>query len=79
MSTSIEPLGVSPKTAWHLIGCGQTKGYEYLASGELESYLVGRARRITMPSIKKLVARLVAETNGYPIPADDEQSEKEAA
>lgn len=63
MSTSIEPIGVAPKVAWQMIGCGPTRGYEYLNAGELESYMVGRARRITTASIKSLVNRLIAQAN----------------
>ena len=53
----IEPLAVPPRVAWHLLGCGNTHGYELLAAGELESYLDGRSRRITMRSIKAYIAR----------------------
>src|SRR5262249_23422067 len=41
----IEPLAVSPRVAWHLLGCGNTHGYELLDAGELESYRDGRSRR----------------------------------
>lgn len=51
-----EPLAVSPKVAFMAIGCGVTKGYELIASGELEAFKLGRSTRITWDSVKRLVA-----------------------
>jgi excisionase family DNA binding protein len=59
--TTLEPLAVSPKEAWHLLGCGNSRGYDLLAAGELESYVDGRNRRITMRSIKSYIERRLAE------------------
>jgi excisionase family DNA binding protein len=56
----VEPLVVGPRIAWYLLGCGNTHGYELIAAGELESYLDGRSRRITMRSIKAYIARRLA-------------------
>jgi len=56
-----EPLGVPPKVAFGIIGCGITYGYQLLKSGELESYYLGRARRVTMDSIHRCVERRLAE------------------
>lgn len=56
----LEPLAVSPRQACVLLNIGVTRLYELLRGGELESYLDGRARRITMDSIRRRVARLVA-------------------
>jgi excisionase family DNA binding protein len=53
-------LVVRPKVAWEMLGCGNTRGYELLAAGELESYKDGRSRKITVASIKALVARRLA-------------------
>ena len=33
---SIGPLVVKPREAWQMLGCGNTRGYELLAAGELE-------------------------------------------
>lgn len=55
---NLEPLAVSPKQACLLLGVGTTRLYQLLASGELASYHEGRARRITMASIRSHVARL---------------------
>lgn len=53
----MEPLAVAPKDAFAAIGVGITKGYELLAQGELQSFKVGRATRITTASIRDFVAR----------------------
>ena len=55
-----DPLVVRPKVAWKMLACGNTRGYELLAAGELESYKDGRSRKITVASIKALVARRLA-------------------
>jgi hypothetical protein len=55
-----EPLVVRPKVAWKMLACGNTRGYELLAAGELESYKDGRSRKITVSSIKALIARRLA-------------------
>jgi len=67
----LEPLAVPPRVAWHLLGCGNTHGYELLAAGELDSFLDGRARKITMRSIKGYIARRLAAnraTTEAPLP-----------
>ncbi len=63
----VEPLVVKPRAAWKLLGCGNTRGYELLAAGELQSYKDGRSRKITVASIKAFVARqLAAATSQEP-------------
>jgi excisionase family DNA binding protein len=59
-ATDAEPLVVKPKVAWTMLGCGNTRGYELLAAGELDSYKDGRSRKITVASIKGYVARQLA-------------------
>ena len=53
-------LVVKPKVAWKMLACSNTRGYELLAAGELESYKEGRSRKITVASIKAFVARRLA-------------------
>ena len=55
-----EPLVVKPKVAWKMLACSNTRGYKLLAAGELESFKDGRSRKITVASIKALVARRLA-------------------
>jgi excisionase family DNA binding protein len=57
IAPNLAPLGVPPKQAWQVLGCSNSTGYELLAAGELESYTIGRARRITVESIRGYVAR----------------------
>jgi excisionase family DNA binding protein len=53
----VEPLAISPRQACRLLGIGNTRLYELIAAGELVSYHEGRARRITMASIRARHAR----------------------
>jgi hypothetical protein len=53
-AADLEPLVVKPKVAWKMLGCGNTRGYELLAAGELKSYKDGRSRKITVASIKSV-------------------------
>jgi AT hook motif len=57
-----EPLLVKPKVAWKMLGCGNTRGYQLLAMGELESFLDGRSRKITVESIRNYVARRLGKS-----------------
>jgi hypothetical protein len=50
-------LVVSPRVARRLLDTGNTRLYELLAAGELDSYREGRSRKITMESIRRLVRR----------------------
>ena len=59
-ANDLEPLVVKPKVAWKMLACSNTRGYELLAAGELESYKGGRSRKITVASIRALVARRLA-------------------
>lgn len=55
-----EPLLVRPRDAWRMLGCGNTRGYQLLAARELESFLDGRARKITVSSLHAYIARNLA-------------------
>jgi hypothetical protein len=52
-----EPLVVSPRRARRMLDCGNTRLYELLAARELESFKDGKSRKITVASIKRLIAR----------------------
>jgi excisionase family DNA binding protein len=56
----LEPMVVTPRQACLLLNVGNTRLYELIGRGELESYREGRARRITMRSIRNRIARLLA-------------------
>jgi hypothetical protein len=54
-------LVTSPNKAMRMLDCGRTRLYDLLAAGELESYLDGRMRKITIESIKAHVQRKLKE------------------
>jgi excisionase family DNA binding protein len=56
----VEPLVVKPKVAWKLLACSNTRGYELIAAGELESFRDGRSRKITVASIHRYIAQRLA-------------------
>jgi hypothetical protein len=58
------PLVVKPKTAWKMLACSNTRGYELLNAGELESFLDGRPRKITVESIRRYIARRLHPAEG---------------
>jgi hypothetical protein len=51
------PLVVKPKVAWKMLACSNTRGYELLTAGELDSFRDGRSRKITVESIRRYIAR----------------------
>jgi excisionase family DNA binding protein len=55
-----QPIVVSPAKACQLLDCGMTRIYALLAAGELQSYLDGRSRKITVDSIHDFVERRLA-------------------
>jgi hypothetical protein len=58
------PLVVKPKVAWKMLACSNTRGYELLAAGQLDSFLDGRSRKITVQSIHRYIAQRVASAQG---------------
>jgi hypothetical protein len=51
-----EPLVVSPRRARQMLDVGNTRLYELLNEKKLDSYLDGRARKITVASIHRYIA-----------------------
>jgi excisionase family DNA binding protein len=51
------PLVVKPRIAWKMLSCSNTRGYELLAAGELQSFRDGRSRKITVESIQQYIRR----------------------
>jgi excisionase family DNA binding protein len=50
-------LVTSPNKAMRILDCGRTRLYQLIDSGELETYLDGRSRKITLQSIHAYVKR----------------------
>lgn len=55
-----EPLVVRPRDACRLLSVGNTRLYELIGAGELDSYRDGRGRRITVESIRRYIDRRLA-------------------
>jgi hypothetical protein len=55
-----ERLVVSPRRARHMLDCGVTRLYDLLNAGEIESFLDGRSRKITVASIQAYIQRRLA-------------------
>ena len=65
---AIEPIVVRPRAARRMLGnCSHDELYRKIANGELESYLDGRRRLITVASIERDIARKLAAAaaNGF--------------
>jgi hypothetical protein len=56
-----ERLVVNPRRARQLLDTGNTRLYELLAAGELDSFHEGRSRKITVDSIHRFIERRLAE------------------
>src|SRR5580704_14309041 len=50
-------LVVRPRRACYVLDCGTTHLYDLLNDGELESFVRGRARWITVESIRRYIAK----------------------
>jgi hypothetical protein len=55
--SDVGPLVVKPKDARRMLNCGHTRLYELLGAGQLESFLDGRSRKITVESIRRYISR----------------------
>jgi hypothetical protein len=54
-------LVIRPKQAMHLLDCGHTRLYEMIGAGEVESFMDGGARKITVASIEAYIQRKLKE------------------
>jgi hypothetical protein len=57
------PLIVKPQEARRMLACSNTRLYELLAERELDSFLDGRSRKITVESIRRYIVRRLASTD----------------
>jgi excisionase family DNA binding protein len=58
--TAIQAIVVSPAEASRLLGASLSHVYVLMRRGEIQSYLDGRARRITVASIHRYIERQIA-------------------
>jgi excisionase family DNA binding protein len=63
-----EPLVVGPRGAARLMSCGLTRVYDLIEKGEIDSYLDGGSRKITISSIKARNERLLAAAQASQAP-----------
>lgn len=73
LGDDLERLALSPRQACQLLNVGITYLYDLINNDELESYLEGRARKITMRSIRarherQLAAAHLADVSEAPQP-----------
>jgi hypothetical protein len=61
------PLVVKPRTACIMLSCSHKRLYQLLSEGQLESFLNGRSRLITIASINLLIARGLAASAASPL------------
>lgn len=57
----LPPIGLSVERVAALLDCGTRFVWDLVRTGEVESFRLGRARRVTYTSVTDYVARLVAE------------------
>ena len=65
LSEDEKKLVTSVKTACFMLDCGPDRVYQLLNSGELESYLDGRSRKILVASLKDYIARRLAASKTF--------------
>jgi len=73
------PLAVPPREACLMLSVGMSRLYKLLRTGELESYLDGRARRITTASIHQRMARQIADSAEKWHPLNPQPSQRRKA
>jgi hypothetical protein len=56
-----KPLIVGMTKAEFLLDCGHDQIYDLIRAGELDSYIEGNRRKITMASIERLIAKRLAD------------------
>src|SRR5258708_2656858 len=57
---AVEPISVPTRVAWHMMGISNAHGYKLIEQGEVDSYLEGRVRKVTVASIRAYVERKLA-------------------
>jgi len=54
------PLLAKTREACRMLACGQTRLYELITTGELDSFIDGRLRKISIASIHRYIAKRLA-------------------
>ena len=61
---SIPPLVATPEEASSILRISRSAVYELLAQGQIDSFKVGRSRRIPLDALAEFVNRLTAAQRG---------------
>jgi hypothetical protein len=59
-----KPLVVGMTKAEHLLDAGTDKLYDLIKAGELDSYLDGNRRKVTIASIERYIQKQLAAASG---------------
>ena len=62
--TNVRPLVAGMTKTKTLLEAGTDQIYDLIKTGELDSYLEGNRRKITMESIERLIQKRLAAANG---------------
>jgi hypothetical protein len=73
-SVVIQPLAVKTRDAWTMLGCSNAHGYKLIAEGQIDSYLNGRIRLVTVASVQAYVEKQVAAAKKDKGPKRTEQA-----
>ena len=66
----LDPLAVSVDGACSALNCGKDVVYQLINSGEIDSFILGRAHRITVESVRNYIARRVSENAPAAMPSE---------
>jgi hypothetical protein len=78
-SVPVVPRMTDVKGGCAIIGCGKSRLYELMQSGEIESYLDGAARKVSIESCNRFVDRRLAQSRSTFERARHPQHEMETA
>ncbi len=70
----IQPLAVKTRDAWTMLGCSNAHGYVLIKKGEIDSYLEGRIRKVTVASIQAYIERRLAAAKKGTTPVRTEKA-----
>ena len=64
----VEAIAITPRQACRLLAIGNTRLYQLISKGELQTYLDGRARRVVLASIHRYVTQRLADAGATGLP-----------
>jgi hypothetical protein len=63
-ATPIQPIAVAPEAARQMLNCSMSGLYALLRASELQSFKIGRTRKILVSSIYAYLERRIAASRG---------------